>query len=292
MILPGITGNWASKNAKKVQNLQNNSTAVGSVSPHSHDNSNENSQQIPPIAPPQPDNITGNLTNNQVIQGKGKALWQGEEMANQFATRQMDQPVPPPGDPTGDQYGNMFSPFSQKNIVAAPVPQRPIIEPNLETYKVPQVAIEPTKKIYKKLTKQLMREVPRMQMSEQKMEKPREMPRQVIQRVNMEGPLAQTNNYKYKKGDLIDETDHEESTYRSSNEGIISGKRYNVENVSEIQKDDKGQFMTTLGEGEYFGGPTPTSPRVTNYDQGRNAVRDTLRPQRGRVFISNWKKNK
>ena len=100
------------------------------------------------------------------------------------------------------------------------------------------------------------------------------------------------NNYKYKKGDLIDETDHEESTYKSSNEGIVSGKRYNVENISAIQEDDKGQFMTTLGEGEYFGGPKPTSSRVTNYDQGRNAVRDTLRPQTGKYFISTWKKNK
>jgi len=105
-------------------------------------------------------------------------------------------------------------------------------------------------------------------------------------------PFAQTNNYKYKKGDLIDETDHEESTYKSSNEGSVSGKRYNVENISAIQEDGKGQFMTTLGEGEYFGGPKPTSSRVTNYDQGRNAVRDTLRPQTGKYFISTWKKNK
>jgi len=134
MILPGITGNWASKNAKKVQSLQNKgsiagvgkivgglfgkSTAVGNVPPHDHDSPKDTNritpreESIPPIPPPNPDNITGNLTNNQIIQDKGKALWQGEEMANQFATRQMDEPVPPPGDPTGDQYGNMFSPFS------------------------------------------------------------------------------------------------------------------------------------------------------------------------------------
>ena len=172
-------------------------------------------QPIPPITPPMPDNITGNIGNNFKVQELGKNMFQGEEMANQFAQRQMDKPVPPPGDAMGDQYGNMFN-----------------------------------------------------------------------------QPFAQKNNYKYKKGDLIDETDHEESTYRSSNEGVVSGKRYNVENVSEIQEDDKGQFMTTLGESEYFGGPTPTSSRVTNYDQGVNSVRDTLRPQRGKVFISTWKKNK
>jgi len=134
MILPGITGNWASKNAKKVQSLQNKgsiagvgkivgglfgkATTVGNVPPHDHDSPKDTNritpreESIPPIPPPNPDNITGNLTNNQIIQDKGKALWQGEEMANQFATRQMDEPVPPPGDPTGDQYGNMFSPFS------------------------------------------------------------------------------------------------------------------------------------------------------------------------------------
>ena len=134
MILPGITSNWASKNAKKLQSLQNKgsiagvgkivgglfgkATTVGNVPPHDHDSPKDTNritpreESIPPIPPPNPDNITGNLTNNQIIQDKGKALWQGEQMANQFATRQMDQPVPPPGDPTGDQYGNMFSPFS------------------------------------------------------------------------------------------------------------------------------------------------------------------------------------
>ena len=96
------------------QKNPNKDTAVGNVPPHSHDSSKNNSQQIPPIAPPQPDNITGNLTANQMLQDKGKALWQGEEMANQFAQRQLDEPVPPPGDPIGDQLGKMFNqPFAQ-----------------------------------------------------------------------------------------------------------------------------------------------------------------------------------
>jgi len=198
-------------------NNQKQSTAVGSIAPHSHDSSKDNAQQIPPIAPPQPDNITGNLNNNLKVQQLGANLFEGEALAGQeMDKRNLGKPVMPPSlDPMGDQYGSMFN-----------------------------------------------------------------------------SPFAQTNNYKYKKGDLIDETDHEESTYRSSNEGVISGKKYNVENISKIQEDDKGQFMTTLGEGEYFGGPRPTSSRVTNYDQGRNAVRDTLRPAKGKVFISTWKKNK
>ena len=92
---------------------------------------------------------------------------------------------------------------------------------------------------------------------------------------------------KYKKGDLMDETDQEESMFKSTNSPgkTISGKKYNVENVSDIQVDKKGQFMTTLGDNEYYGmKKRPTSSRVTNYDQGRNAVRDTLRPSKGKKF--------
>jgi len=71
--------------------------------------------EIPPIAPPMPDNITGNIGNNFKVQELGKNFFQGEEMANQFAQKQMDKPVPPPGDPIGDQLGNMFmQPFSRK----------------------------------------------------------------------------------------------------------------------------------------------------------------------------------
>ena len=92
-------------------NNQKKSTAVGSVSPHSHDSSKDNAQPIPPITPPMPDNITGNIGNNFKVQELGKNMFQGEEMANQFAQRQMDKPVMPPSpDPMGDQYGNMFNP--------------------------------------------------------------------------------------------------------------------------------------------------------------------------------------
>ena len=113
-------------------------------------------------------------------------------------------------------------------------------------------------------------------------------------------PLMQINyphtekKYTYKKGDLMDETDHEENEYKSTNEGKIKGTRYNTENVSDIQEDNKGQFMTTLGDDESYDpdSPRPTSSRVTSYDQGRNAVRDTLRPAKGKQFVSSWKLNK
>jgi hypothetical protein len=109
-------------------NNQKKSTAVGSVSPHSHDSSKDNAQPIPPITPPMPDNITGNIGNNFKVQELGKSMFQGEEMANQFAQRQMDKPVPPPGDPIGDQLGNMFmQPFNNgnKKVQAEKVPQKP-----------------------------------------------------------------------------------------------------------------------------------------------------------------------
>ena len=61
---------------------------------------------------------------------------------------------------------------------------------------------------------------------------------------------------KYKKGDLIDETDHEEQVYSTTNKNEYSdkpGAGLNVENISEIQEDKKGQYMTTLDEKEFIG---------------------------------------
>tara|TARA_B110000305_G_scaffold57942_1_gene64138 strand:+ start:219 stop:794 length:576 start_codon:yes stop_codon:yes gene_type:complete len=88
-----------------------------------------------------------------------------------------------------------------------------------------------------------------------------------------------------KPGDLIDESTHEDATYKSNDlKSQISGMKYNVENLSEIQADEKGQFMTTLDENETYGGKRPTSRTVTNYDQGEGAVRDTLRPFAGKTF--------
>ena len=98
---------------------------------------------------------------------------------------------------------------------------------------------------------------------------------------------------KYKKGDLMHESDQEDSMFKSTNSPgkPISGRRYNVENVSDIQVDKKGQFMTTLGDDESYDpdSPRPTSSRVTSYDQGKNAVRDTLRPIKGKKFKKLYK---
>jgi len=87
-----------------------------------------------------------------------------------------------------------------------------------------------------------------------------------------------------KPGDLIDETVNDESIYKSSNSGKISGMKYNVENISEIQKDKDGQFMVSLDDSEAItSGPSKT---VSNYNQGQGAVRDTLRPAVGKTFYN------
>ena len=56
------------------------------------------------------------------------------------------------------------------------------------------------------------------------------------------------------------------------------------DSYSEVQEDDKGQFMTTLDQDKSYGGPRPTSSTVTNYDQGKDQPRDTLRPYAGKYF--------
>ena len=87
-----------------------------------------------------------------------------------------------------------------------------------------------------------------------------------------------------KPGDLINETVNDESTYRSSNSGKIKGMMYDVEDLSEIQKDKDGQFMVSLDDNEAItSGP---SKKVSNYSQGNNVVRDTLRPAVGKTFYN------
>jgi len=156
-------------------NNQKKSTAVGSVSPHSHDSSKDNAQPIPPITPPMPDNITGNIGNNFKVQELGKSMFQGEEMANQFAQRQMDKPVMPPSpDPVGDELGNMFmQPFSRK--------------------KTKQEKVNPTKK-----TKQGLHSSGRY-----------------ASKINMNGDPVKSdtlylpNKFKKQEGKTIDETDYD-----------------------------------------------------------------------------------
>ena len=240
---------------------------------------------------------------NQKMQQLGQNLFQGEEMAQQIANKQLDQPIPPPG-----PYGDM-NPIMNKDSREARRQERKNIR--MANKGLRQARRERAKGV---------KEQGQENYSYDGYEKGRynkkgddieygKTPRYskknppsgsdasfgisgyVNDKKQFKSALNQ-GTYTYKKGDLIDETDHEETTYKSSNEGKVTGKRYNVENVSDIQTDKKGQFMTTLGDDESYDpdSPRPTSSTVSSYDQGRNALRDTLRPSKGRKFKSTWKK--
>jgi hypothetical protein len=246
--------------------------------------------------------INPNKFANQKIQELGQNLFQGEEFAQQIANKQLDQPVPPPG-PYGD-----INPIMNKESREARRQER-------KNIRMANKALRSSRRERAKGVKEQGQE----NYSYDGYEKGRynkkgddieygKTPRYskknppdgsdasfgisgyVNDKKQFKSALNQ-GTYTYKKGDLIDETDHEETTYKSSNEGKVTGKRYNVENVSDIQVDKKGQYMTTLGDDEYYGmDKRPTSSRVSSYDQGRNALRDTLRPSKGRKFKSTWKK--
>lgn len=79
-------------------------------------------EEIPPILPPQPDNIAGNLTGNNKIQDVGKNLWEGEAFAEQRALKRQvgASPVPTPGSEF-DEYGGMFAqPLAQTDKIKDP----------------------------------------------------------------------------------------------------------------------------------------------------------------------------
>jgi len=79
----------------------------------------------------------------------------------------------------------------------------------------------------------------------------------------------------YNTGDLIDETDWESL-----------GTGYNTQDISEVQSDDKGQFVTTLGDDEI----TPSlnvwdkNPKFPSEKTIRGVARDTIRPSIGKHF--------
>jgi hypothetical protein len=73
----------------------------------------------------------------------------------------------------------------------------------------------------------------------------------------------------YKKGDLLDEDLSDEYT------------DFNVQDLSAVQEDDKGQYITTLDAGEY--GRGSKNKVLKDGPMGRNTKRDTIR-SKGRTF--------
>ena len=290
----GSKGKGSLSDFMKQFTSQNNSSGNKPVDDsHTHSNSSQRrddamqkrsggrpeTQQPVPIV--QPNNMANNNYTNPNTQRVGADLFKGEALASQTAQRRMmgSNPTPLPGEESGGMGDNQLqAPLMQQKLSKKQTVKN---DPKLEKGTDASYGISGyvnTEKEYK----------------------------QALQEKNhpniYKSPVMQTDfphakpgtKYNYKKGDLMDETDHEESEYKSTNEGKIKGTRYNTENVSDIQEDNKGQFMTTLGDDESYDpdSPRPTSSRVTSYDQGRNAVRDTLRPAKGKQFVSSWKLNK
>ncbi len=94
-------------------------------------------------------------------------------------------------------------------------------------------------------------------------------------------------NRKYKTGDLVDETDWETIKYLQNEDYV----RHNIQDVSEVQADDKGQFVTTLGDDEITPSLQMNPKPLTDSTIMPNALRpdvrvarDTIRPVDGKNF--------
>jgi len=129
------------------------------------------------------------------------------------------------------------------------------------------------------------------QKADRKMEKYFKTKKQIAEIVDSKvmSPLN-NDDPKYKKGDLLDETDWETHKYKSTSEGK-NYVRHNIQDVSEVQEDDKGQFVTTLGDDEITPSLQENPIPLTSSTIMPNALRpnvriarDTIRPIRGKNF--------
>jgi len=286
-------GKSLSQLLKKASATQARQKADTSQPGHTHNNKESQGSQggaltsVIPTPVPQPDNVMNNNFASDKAQALGADLFEGQEMVQQQNDIKNMRSTPsnlPGGRPeNSSSYGDMFfnSPMNQG------------------------VSRSDMTKANKKSKMQTAQNDPKLQEGSDAsygingyVNTEKEY-KQALQKKNhpyiYDSPSKSPMNQgfgKYKKGDLMDESDQEDSMFKSTNSPgkPISGRRYNVENVSDIQVDKKGQFMTTLGDDEYYGmEKRPTSSRVTSYDQGKNAVRDTLRPIKGKKFKKLYK---
>ena len=89
------------------------------------------------------------------------------------------------------------------------------------------------------------------------------------------------NGKKYKTKDLLSENDFDSL-----------GTNYNIQDVSEVQSDDTGQYVTTLGDDEItpslggknaqFSSDPTIMPNALHPDV--RVARDTIRPSKGKKF--------
>lgn len=140
-----------------------------------------------------------------------------------------------------------------------------------------------------------MQPLPKPDMADNRLERTTTKIEQVPQQ---NAPLKQANfphsdqKYTYKPGDLMDETDFEETTFNSSRaKGSVNFPGIHGDDYSDIQIDRKGQYMTSLGseDGEFIDQKRPTSSTHRDF-LGKIVDRDTLRPDMGQgsKFKSLW----
>ena len=108
-------------------------------------------------------------------------------------------------------------------------------------------------------------------------------------------PMMQTDyphagtKYNYKKGELVDTDDFNESSFNSSRTGgSVSYPDIHTRDYSDVQEDSKGQYMTSLGSREFYGDEKrPTSSTHDDF-VGNTVERDTIRPNTGKKFASTF----
>ena len=95
--------------------------------------------------------------------------------------------------------------------------------------------------------------------------------------------------YNYKKGELVDTDDFNESSFNSSRTGgSVSYPNIHTRDYSDVQEDSKGQYMTSLGSREFYGDEKrPTSSTHDDF-LGNTVERDTIRPNTGKKFASTY----
>ena len=230
---------------------------------------------IPPILPPQPDNVAGNLTGNNKIQDLGENLWEGEAFAEQRALKRQvgASPVPTPGSEF-DEYGGMFSqPLAQSGEIRAANKQRRQ-DKRARKKEIKKVGVENFS----------IDDYHKGEYNEQGVNI--DNPEKRYSRKNP--PPLNQGTYTYKKGDLIDDDDFS----KISGQIDLAAEKY-----SDIQEDKKGQYVTSLGTNEFFTDfKRPTSLTHEDKWSGKEVKRDTIRPLKhfyksGKNFISTWKKN-
>ena len=233
---------------------------------------------IPPILPPQPDNVAGSLSGNAKAQSLGENLWEGEAFAEQRSLKRQvgASPVPTPGSEF-DEYGGMFSqPLAQSGEIREANKQRR--QDRRQRVKDIKAAGGPENYSadgyhvgeYDKKGRNI------------------QYPEKRYSKKNPP-PLNQGTKYTYKKNDLMGQVDFEESSFNSSRTGeSVSYPNIHTRDYSDVQEDEKSQYMTSLGSNEYFNDPKrPTSSTHDDF-VGNIVERDTIRPNTGKKFISSF----